>query len=340
MAINQDGLARDLPPDVRAPADIGQVIRLPVKRSFLSTEIRLSTILKMIVPVIVLMFSVILIPMLFGWVPVVGRSMQPTLPCFGGYVKTIQAKHYKSGDIVCLNGQTLGHSVKRIAKVTSKGLYVRGDNTDRSMDSSFGADARNPFKEVIIPFTEVKGKVIRIWSLQNAFRSLTAEGRFQNWVQFHFPPRQRQASGAWVLVEEDILVMAFSAGTQPKYFHGRLCTNFTKGRFSIWQRNSRVDIDLIKGTQTKKDFKQLKLPARLEAIIKIQDHGIRSQSLLFPCSLPDHFNIIFNNQAFFASGMKIASIPEFNDNPGTMVTFLGVRIPLQSGKVGVEIKPL
>jgi len=182
MATSRDGLARGLPSDVRAPADIGQVIQLPVKRSFWSTEIRLSTILKMIVPVIVLMLSAILIPMLFGWVPVMGRSMQPTLPCFGGYVKTIQAKHYKSGDIVCLNGQTLGHSVKRIAKVTSKGLYVRGDNINQSMDSSFGADARNPFKEVVIPFSEVKGKVIRIWSPQNAFRSLTAEGRFQNWV--------------------------------------------------------------------------------------------------------------------------------------------------------------
>ena len=184
MATSRDGLARGLPSDVRAPADIGQVIQPPVKRSFWSTEIRLSTILKMIVPVIVPMLSATLIPMLFGWVPVMGRSMQPTLPCFGGYVKTIQAKHYKSGDIVCLNGQTLGHSVKRIAKVTSKGLYVRGDNINQSMDSSFGADARNPFKEVVIPFSEVKGKVIRIWSPQNAFRSLTAEGRFQNWVQF------------------------------------------------------------------------------------------------------------------------------------------------------------
>ena len=108
----------------------------------------------------------------------------------------------------------------------------------------------------------------------------------------------------------------------------------------IASNNPHLDIDLIKRTQTKKAFKQPQLPARLEAIVKMQDHGIKSQSLLFPCSLPDHFYIVFNNQAFFASGTKIASIPEFNDGPGTMVTFLGVRITLQSGKVGVEIKPL
>ena len=339
MAIERGNLAQTLPSDVFPQESIGQVIRLP-RRSFWSTEIHISTILKMVLPVAALMLSAIFIPLFFGWVPVIGRSMQPTLPCFGGFVKIAKTKHYKPGDIVCLNGQTLGHSVKRIAKITSQGLFVRGDNTDQSMDSSYGMDARNPFKEVIIPLSEVKGKVIHIWSFSRAFRSRTREGRFQNWVEFRFSPYQRLESGSWVLVEKGGLVIVFSADTQPKHFQGELCSNFRKGRFSIWQSDSRVDVNLETGTQARIAFAQPQLPARLEAIVKIEDHWIKTQSLLFPYSLPDHFNIIFDDQLFYVSGIKMAFVPEFNGAPGTIVTFLGVRIPIQSGKIGVKIRPL
>jgi len=139
------------------------------------------------------------VPMLWGWYPTLGPSMEPTLPYIGGYIGCEQlaspATQLRVGDIVRLKGRTLGYAVKRVAKIDSaQGVYVLGDNTNMSADSSFGVDQDDPDREVWIPFSEVKGRATAIWSPLSAWRALSVNGRWQNTIDFKTPPQNLQPS--------------------------------------------------------------------------------------------------------------------------------------------------
>lgn len=155
-------------------------------------------------------------PILWGYRPTLGRSMEPTLPALGGFCKLEKLAdpmgQLRPNDIVVVDGGTLGYSVKRVARIDpAQGLYLLGDNIDRSMDSSFGADGKSPNRDVWVPFDELKGRVTNIWSPERAWRSRTAEGRYVNAVEFMYNPRTTtygprhafvaKAGDKWVVVE-------------------------------------------------------------------------------------------------------------------------------------------
>lgn len=146
-----------------------------------------------VICILALQLAFATVPMLWGWYPVVGRSMQPTFPFIWGYYN-LEILQNPSGDLkvnnlVVVKGKVLGHVVKRVAAIDPKqGLLLSGDNFDRSLDSFFGADPHDKRRIVYVPFDEVVGRVTNIWSPRNAMRSDSVEGRIRNWAEFHFPP--------------------------------------------------------------------------------------------------------------------------------------------------------
>ena len=154
---------------------------------------------------------------LFHWYPIMGSSMQPTIPYLGGYVKLGRPEEIRVNDLVLLNGRTLGFSVKRVAKINPrKGFYVLGDNQDHSMDSSYGVIKDDLRQEVWIPSSEVAGKVVSIWSPKRAWRSIKGE-KWRNQIEFNFPPsRYMYGPGTlWELATEK-KTMLFD-GTKPVF---------------------------------------------------------------------------------------------------------------------------
>jgi len=124
---------------------------------------------------------------LFGAYPVLGHSMEPTLPYVGGYyVLDTPTKAASPGDLVALdNRSALGRSFKRVREITPQGVVVVGDNVDRSMDSEYGI--RTDGQVATIPFSDVR-RVRDIWSPERLIRCFTEQGRVQNWKQFAFAP--------------------------------------------------------------------------------------------------------------------------------------------------------
>lgn len=157
-------------------------------------------------------------PILWGYRPTLGRSMEPTLPALGGFCKLEKLAdpmgQLRPNDIVVVDGGTLGYSVKRVADVDpARGLYLLGDNADHSMDSSFGADGKSPWRETWVPFDEVRGRVTDIWSPERALRSRDKwTGDFRNLIEFAFPPAQiRYISGHRAVVDIDDSVIVYAA---------------------------------------------------------------------------------------------------------------------------------
>ena len=180
--------------------------------------------------IVVLLFlqaTVAIVPMVWGWYPVLGRSMQPTFPIWGGYFKfkwlNDPAHQLKVNDIVALKGKTLGHSVKRVAKIDPiNGLYVLGDNTNQSLDSSFGVNKDDDWKKIYVPFDEVRGKVSVIWSLCRMQRQNTHAGQVRNAFEF---ANQTFAVGCYSLaIKSGYLLILYPSG-EVKKIEGKYLTS-------------------------------------------------------------------------------------------------------------------
>ena len=156
---------------------------------FLAFEFKIHRVLKAVSLIVILMVGMILT----GYEPGFGPSMEPTFPIVGSIVKIAPVddiSDLKVGELVQIRWSwaPFGGWIKRIAAIDSKkGVYVLGDNTEESRDSSFGIDPQNPQKQVWIPFEKIRGKIVWMWVFP---RSLTAEGRLRDWVYLHFSPQQ------------------------------------------------------------------------------------------------------------------------------------------------------
>lgn len=205
------------------PPRVGTIGDVPVhpapRGSVLTREIAPGTvgvvlrrILWGIVAVMGFALATATIPMLWGWHPVMGHSMEPTLPYLGGYFHlqpvADPAKDLRVNDLVAVRGSALGYAIKRVAKVSpSRGIYVLGDNTDRSADSSFGANKADPAHQTWVPFTQVLGRADDLWSPQRALRARTAQGRLENRVELLHNPQK-------TLWNDDGTVAAVEGGSE------------------------------------------------------------------------------------------------------------------------------
>jgi len=125
------------------------------------------------------------IPITFGWWPTYGRSMRPTLPIIGGYLKALPDKDPEIGDIVRFRSlhRWLGiipmTDVKRVEEVREDGsIWVTADNGGWTGEDSieYGWVSENKIIYVAAD----------IWSPTRFWRSRTSRGRFENWKQFYF----------------------------------------------------------------------------------------------------------------------------------------------------------
>ncbi|TSC93513.1 MAG: hypothetical protein CEN89_50 [Candidatus Berkelbacteria bacterium Licking1014_7] len=346
--INPDSAARPLPSDVRAKEDIGQVIPLR-RRSFWSTEIHFSTILKMAAPVVAVMLSAIFIPMLFGWLPVFGRSMEPTLPLVGGYVhvdRKCNPHRLKINDIVLLKGKTLGYSVKRVSKIdTKQGLYVLGDNINQSLDSSFGADNSETIKDTYIPFSEFVGRATDIWSPHRAWRVRTAEGKFKNWLELQYIADQiKKVDPPWVVVETNNGVKVYQTPNRQCFVKASGEWRFSSLENQILvlgakQKAARTEIDLI--TKETKTYiaPTLLTTTTVRAVVKRNEKGLIQQSFLVPFELSKKFKVRYKEYEYIVQGFGLPSIPEFGGKPGTQFCLLPP-IQISCNTLEMEISPL
>jgi len=190
---------------------------IPRTRAKAVTPKWLDAILLTIVTAMAVQVLVAIVPMFWGWYPVFGRSMQPTLPQLWGYCKVVPAdpRTLRPGDIVMLDGGTLGYSVKRNAETRSDGLWVLGDNTDRSRDSSDADKRTGVRRQAVVPFSEVRGKVVAIWSPRRAWRSLTTAGRWQNEVEFEYPGDHVRAGEGFIALDPQKNVVLLRHGCAP-----------------------------------------------------------------------------------------------------------------------------
>ncbi len=130
---------------------------------------------------------------LLGVCPVMGHSMEPTLPFLGGYyVLDAPNAPLCPGDLVALkSGSTLGRSIKRVKAISSQGVVVVGDNINNSMDSEYGL--RTDGQVVAIPLSDVR-RVRDIWTPMRFLRCFSERGRLINQVELKIPPKSRQIS--------------------------------------------------------------------------------------------------------------------------------------------------
>ena len=204
MAVLSLGLVAPQRRETKQP--LPEIIQFPKRKKlfwrkeFIKRGTRIDMILRVLSATLIAILVAAHLPRFWGWYPVYGRSMQPTLPMIGGYYHfenlSDPVNQLRINDIVILNGPTLSRSIKRIAGIDcDKGLYVLGDNTDKSMDSSFGitspaqATPVNGDEKVYIPFDEIEGRATDIWSPMRAWRSLTIKGRWGNWRDLLFSRR-------------------------------------------------------------------------------------------------------------------------------------------------------
>ncbi len=209
------------------------------------------------------------IPMIWGYHPVFGPSMQPTLPLIGGNFHmerlTDPAKQLRVNDLVALRGQTLGWAVKRVAEVRHDGLIVRGDNTDHSMDSTFGADNKDEWRQVVIPYAEVAGRANDIWSPKRMWRSLATSGRFENRLELEFAPRDKYLYQSWAVTASNGTVQVWTPSQQTPVF-SMLGTAIPAGQGTVIATNEN-------GTWTISSAKAEKTQAELKETSKMSRFG-------------------------------------------------------------------
>ena len=191
-----------------------------------------DVILIIVLVLVALLTTFAYVPMIWGLYPVMGHSMEPAFTFVGGYFQAEVAKDIRINDIVVLDGKTIGYSVKRVAKIDAqKGVYTLGDNTDCSMDSSFGANSNDNTRETWIPFAEVRGKVTDIWSPARAWRHYSPTGQFQNWVEFTYAPRLVN----WSPTGDYVVVCREDKDVADVYHHtSRVPVLSISGRFKMW----------------------------------------------------------------------------------------------------------
>lgn len=151
------------------------------------------------------------VPMLWGWYPVMGPSMEPTFPYLGGYFRFERLQDPKAelrvNDLVVVRGGTIDYAVKRVAMIDrARGIFVKGDNVDRSLDSSFGADKSDEWKQVYIPFDEIRGRVKDVWSFARSRRQGTRAGRARNEFEFRYAT-QRVGCYSLTVLPDRVLVL-------------------------------------------------------------------------------------------------------------------------------------
>ncbi len=128
---------------------------------------------------------IVFVPMLWGWYPVLGHSMEPTFPWVGGFYKIDMNPDAQpeTGKLVIFRTPNDNvRCVKRIGEVREDAsLWVQADNKDWTGEDSdnFGW----------VPSENVIGFVGDIWSPKRMLQALTPGGRVKNHVEFSYHPQ-------------------------------------------------------------------------------------------------------------------------------------------------------
>jgi len=180
----------------------------------------------------------------FGWIPIGGLSMEPTIhqPVYlpfgdpttrhrGAFVHINKTdRSLKPGDIF-LFSHNGGEDVKRVEKVRKDGaVWVTPDNIGVT-----GMDSR---EYGWIPANDIVGVVDQIWTPRHAWRSATPEGRFRNWVEFTYPPTVGVVSwsldGGHIAVQDDDQVKIIrSPDRRLVMTRDGTCLGWEEGRFLL-----------------------------------------------------------------------------------------------------------
>lgn len=164
--------------------------------------------------------------------------------------------------------------IKRRIGVTADGRVIyQGDNSEWSEDN------RDKFEPV--PTDHIAGVVIAAWIPQRTWRSFTAKGRLQNWVEFNYSPSQVVwnpcIKGVWMaLSDSDIAVFqGYDCIFGPTHY-----SCFVNDVPSPWERDGTVtfsDGDQVKQWSLNKGVKMFRpvLKARLFPVASCWPAGVK-----------------------------------------------------------------
>lgn len=118
-----------------------------------------------------------------GWTPVVGRSMEPTLPRFGGFVLTNTSVSPVVGCMVKFNAPNdNGLCVKRVSRISPDGdwFWVTADNAGWTGEDSdhYGWVRKD----------RIVGTVVSIMTPATATNNFTRCGKWKNWASLRIQP--------------------------------------------------------------------------------------------------------------------------------------------------------
>lgn len=124
---------------------------------------------------------------LFGLTPLQGRSMEPTLgampfwPHLVGYYRLDREAAPEIGSLIEFRTHEAGVTVKRVTRISDDGqnIWVTTENK--------GITGKDSDDYGWIPMEDVNGVLTYVWTPTRAWRSMTDEGRFQNWLDLHEP---------------------------------------------------------------------------------------------------------------------------------------------------------
>jgi len=228
---------------VRAAAAAGAWLK---PRAMTRTERFISV--PLMVFVFFLIFAFFGIPPLHV-VPVWGPSMQPTLQIWNlpaplerfslsGWIHYDPNKKPEVGSIVYFRiPDTRLREVKRVARVEpDKGLWVVPDNQGVSGEGSDNSDLYD-----WIPGDCVLGIVDSIYTPKTFVRSFSEVGKWQNLIEFSFPPRQARFSPSRervaLIFQENVLIADYKGNSI-------LVKNCS---FSEWKSNNQFTVFVQKG---------------------------------------------------------------------------------------------
>jgi len=310
---------------------MAQAIAPVSSRGFFHMSVNWCSVARLTAPFvgIVILF---LAPLLFGWRPVLGRSMQPTLPRVGGFF-SVTTTLPQVGDLVALeSGSAIGRSIKRVKSLTTQGVVVVGDNANNSMDSEWGVGARG--KVVVLPLSDVE-RVGDIWSPTRFSRMFTARGRALNWAQFRYAPHEIFTAGRSVVASRGN--KTYLSTPRPRFLPGRFAGFASKGSVRLWDEEERklylAELDTQKVTCVEGPRPKV---GRIHAVVT-RGTGLGLRLVHLPGALNTPFAFRFDGKQYHVAKALIVPCDELlGGGPGTVFVTLP---PLEAeGKITVVLE--
>lgn len=275
--------------------------------------------------------AIITAPLMFGWHPIVGRSMQPTLPVIGGYYAIDKKAQPRAGDLVVLaKDSALGRSIKRVRETTPKGFVVVGDNANRSMDSEWGLGL--PGQTIVIPVTQAR-RVRDIWSPTRMIRAKT-RGPIENWAQFHYAPSEIWRNGETVVASRDN--WTYISTPRPRFVRGRFIGFSSCGNIKVWRENERT---LCTTNSSSEEIQCAKLPqvktGDVVEVVVTRGKGLSIQSIHAPVYVMAPFSFFHEGKGYCVKKTMVNPSDDVLDGKPGIV--FGVMPPLPLEEITTTI---